>query len=132
MFTAALDPIACNQGTDSFQNVYQWLLKRTNNGKYNNLLNFFRLIRNTIHNNGVYVDINNQKQMIYHKGKTYNFEHAKPVKNDDLYKLLFTEIPTDLISMIEETINSNAVSQVPLIKDPMPPYGLILPLKSFI
>jgi hypothetical protein len=47
LFTTTIDPMACNEGTDKFSNISEWLLKQLNKKEqYENLLKFFALIRN--------------------------------------------------------------------------------------
>ena len=57
VFLRALDPTACSGGLDNFKNIYislfqSKLAKCPPDGV--KLLDLFRLVRNTIHNNGVY------------------------------------------------------------------------------
>jgi len=58
IFLRAIDPVACNGGTEAFESIYACLLR----SKLSNLppeafelLELIRLVRNTIHNDGVYL-----------------------------------------------------------------------------
>lgn len=53
IFTRAIDPEACRQGTGKFYKVSHWLLNRLDKCEqsYKDLLTLFGLIRNSIHNN---------------------------------------------------------------------------------
>jgi hypothetical protein len=122
LFTRTIDPLACNQGTDSFHNIKDWLLKRLNKKKqYDNLLNLFVLMRNTIHNNGVYLNEKLPRQTISYKGKVYTFENRKVVKYGSANQLLFFEITPDIISMLENIVKSDIIFKGPSIPDPIMP-----------
>jgi hypothetical protein len=56
LFQTAINPNA-KEG-DFFINVYTLLLKTLDKCQYQKLIEFFSLIRNTIHNNGIYVNAN--------------------------------------------------------------------------
>jgi len=62
---------------DSFSNVYKALLGPTskiNKPDYQEFLGFFALIRNTIHNNGKYMNAKNQYVPIEYREKKYEFK----------------------------------------------------------
>jgi hypothetical protein len=104
IFTIVIDREACKQGTGNFNEVYHWLLGRLgkNEQPYENLLIFFGRIRNTIHNNGFYMNIDNPKPppIIYH-GRKYTFEHTKALDlKGGAYRLFILEITPDLITMM--------------------------------
>jgi hypothetical protein len=57
LFLRALDPTACNGGMKEFNSIYDCLFNSklaTAPADGIELLNLLRLVRNTIHNNGVY------------------------------------------------------------------------------
>jgi len=60
IFVKKLDPTACSNGTAEVQSIYNWLLKKLDLQKYETLLELFRLIRNCMHNNGVFTPKNGQ------------------------------------------------------------------------
>lgn len=78
----ALDPSACNNGTAEFKSIYDCLLK----SKLAqcppdsiDLLDLLRLIRNTVHNNGVYFPRTGQDASVSWRGTTYEFQQGFPV-----------------------------------------------------
>jgi hypothetical protein len=52
-------------------NIYQWLLTKLNLWNYLCMLHLLRLMRNTIHNNGVYYHRKNLKEIVSYNGKTF-------------------------------------------------------------
>ena len=122
LFTQTIDPLACNKGTNSFYNIKNWLLNRLNKKEqYDNLLNLFVLIRNTIHNNGVYLSRKVPKQIITYRGKVYTFENRKVVKYGSANQLLFFVMTPDLISMLENIVKSDIIFNGPSMPDPIMP-----------
>lgn len=119
IFTTYLDPTACKKGTDSFKNIYQWFLKKLNKQQYLAILEFFLLLRNTIHNNGVYRNIKEPSKQVSYRDKIFTFEHGKPVLLDNLFNLLFFELTPDLLHMINDIINSVDIIKIDYIEDPI-------------
>ena len=112
----AIDPDACLKGTDSFENIYKTLLKRTNLEKYENVFKLMRLFRNTIHNNSFYFHKNNKDDSVVFRGIEYKFEIGKPI-NFASWDFIIS-IQEDLLSAITEIIKHRIVSSIPLIVDP--------------
>lgn len=118
IFTRALDPNACHKGTDDFMNIYQWLLTKLNLWNYLCMLHLLRLMRNTIHNNGVYYHRKNLKEIVSYNGKTYTFEQGKGVEYGDVWKLLQFQIMPDIKRMMTQMVNTKDISSIPQILDP--------------
>lgn len=80
-FLRAIDPNAGGGSTAAFQNIYQALFKRLDGdfSRWEPLLDLFRMVRNTVHNNGIYIDKQGKDQSVDWDGVTYNFEHENPV-----------------------------------------------------
>lgn len=82
LFLRTLDPTACDGGTGSFKSVYDCLL-RSNLSTYSSesikTLDLLRLVRNTIHNNGVYFARNGRDTPITWRGELYEFRHSTPI-----------------------------------------------------
>jgi hypothetical protein len=116
VFVRAIDPNACNNATDSFQSVYRYLLNQTNTTKYEPLLNLWRLIRNTQHNNGVYIDPRHPQVDIVYKDKTYQFINNTFFKGVDMNLLL--DMSEESRDMIQDIIESEVLSNVTEIIDP--------------
>lgn len=75
-----IDPNACNSGLAAFDNIINWLFARLNpNDDFKQLKELLRLVRNTIHNNGVYRPENNQDKDIVFKNQTYSFKVGQPI-----------------------------------------------------
>ena len=78
----ALDPTACNGGLAEFKSVYECLFKSNLTSSSPDaiaLLDLLRLVRNTIHNNGVYFHPSGNDVTAIWKGNTYAFKQGKPI-----------------------------------------------------
>ena len=73
----SLDPEVCNNSTSEFINIYNCLLSKVGLGDPESkiLFNLLRLIRNTIHNDGVYRNRNSKNELVIYKGIEYYFIH---------------------------------------------------------
>lgn len=79
----AINPTACNNGTADFKSIYDCLI-RTELGlrgtqDWIDMLDLFRLIRNTIHNNGVYVNKFGADAEVTYQGILYRFKHGQKI-----------------------------------------------------
>lgn len=82
LFLKALDPSACNDGMAEFKSIYDCLFRSKLATSYPEgivLLDLLRLVRNTIHNNGVYFDPQGRDVSLIWKGQTFDFKQTKPV-----------------------------------------------------
>ena len=84
-FLRALDPNACRSATAAFKSIYDCLLgsnqlafPATDKRDAIELLDFIRLIRNLIHNSGVYFSEDGCDNEQTYKGTKYKFCHGKP------------------------------------------------------
>jgi hypothetical protein len=82
IFLRALDPCACNGGMAEFKSIYDCLF----NSKLatapidgTQLLDLLRLVRNTIHNNGVYFNPRGGNVTLNWQGHTFEFKQGAPV-----------------------------------------------------
>jgi len=78
----ALDPTACNNGTAAFKSIYDCLLKSRLSrcpSDSIDLLDLLRLMRNTVHNNGIYFHRSGQDASATWKGTVYEFKQGLPV-----------------------------------------------------
>jgi len=81
IFLRELDPEVSEYATYSFYNIHKDLKdKITFPANSDELLKLLRLVRNTVHNNGVYFDKHRNNEQVIYKGKTYDFHHGQPVK----------------------------------------------------
>jgi len=117
LFLRALDPIACNQGMAEFKSIYECLFKTKLkcipiDGIL--LLDFLRLVRNTIHNNGVYYHKNGDNVSITWEGDKFDFQQGIPVDfvtwellirmTDALHNLLFIVVTDSNLKAISTKI----------------------------
>ena len=123
IFLRVLEPNACNSGTGPFKNVYEFLLGP-------NLLNFqdderpfaielinlSRLLRNLIHNSGVYFSNDGRNEIASYKGKIYTFRHGKPI--DFMYWEFLLEITDDIHKLLGKVISHPRIEGIPHILDP--------------
>lgn len=82
LFLRSLDPTACDGGMGPFKSVYDCLFSShlsTPPHEGIELLDLLRLIRNTIHNNGVYFDRNARDATVTWRGRSYQFKQSAPV-----------------------------------------------------
>ena len=119
-FSFGLDPIACDKGTAEFKRIYEHLLKILNIENYANLLKLLRLIRNTIHNNGVYFDRRGRDECVEYDGAIYKFEVGKPVELGDVWQLFLFNLVPDILKMVIHIVNSNEIIRKARIIDPFP------------
>ncbi len=117
----AIDPGSCKNGTAEFESIYKHLLgeiqvPRPQREQYVDLLNFWREIRNIIHNNGVYFHASGQDKTGVYKGVGYILEHGKGV-NFITWPFLFF-IVEDVHQMVIDVVESHAISSVAVIDDP--------------
>jgi hypothetical protein len=95
-----------------FHAISQRLLKVSTCQKYQDLFEVMRLIRNTIHTNGVYRPQKPENRQISYGGRTFTFEVGKTLDwmGDD-----FPEWAAEQLSVAMECIvSSQAVASVPL------------------
>jgi len=82
LFLRALDPVACNGGMAEFKSIYDCLFSSklaTAPTDGTQLLDLLRLVRNTIHNNGVYFSPRVSNVTLNWQGQTYEFRQGVPV-----------------------------------------------------
>jgi len=82
LFLRALDPGACNNGMAEFKSIYDCLFSSKLRAVPSDgivLLDLLRLVRNTIHNNGVYFHPSGNDASIIWSGETFEFRQGIPV-----------------------------------------------------
>ena len=117
IFVRAIDPVACENGTAEFQSIYKWLLKKTQQQKYNDLLELWRLIRNCQHNNGTYFSVKDPHKVIFYEGENYEFKHGEVVTFVDMDLLL--SLTKDVKKMLDDVIQSEPLVSISRITDPV-------------
>ena len=109
----AIDSTSCSGGTAEFKSIYDTLLNSKLSVKPEDsieLLDLLRLVRNTIHNNGVYFHRNGSNQTINYKGVQYNFTIGVPV--DFVTWEFLTSISKDLITLLDKIFRDQNVSSI--------------------
>lgn len=115
-YVKSLDSTACNNGTAEFKSIYSWLLKRVNLQNHENLLDLLRLIRNTIHNNGVYFHKSGISETITYNAKIYNFNIGQPI--DFVTWDFIFEVIEKVEELIVNIVKTNEISSIIQIIDP--------------
>lgn len=119
-FLLNLDPNALSGKRDSFYDVYTCPLKRVKKTQYQEFIRFFSLIRNTIHNNGMYVKATKRYDSIEYRGKKYEFKHKEIVNyRGGAPKLLLLQITPDVIDMMEDIILNSELIEIDSIPEPL-------------
>lgn len=117
LYVRALDPEACDQGAGEFYNIKTWLLTTVNRRDLEAYFDLLRLVRNTIHNNGTYLDRRGRNQTVVWQGVTYEFEHGKAPRFVQWNFLLaqFAQLPDHLSALVE----ASPLREVGFINDPV-------------
>jgi hypothetical protein len=107
-----VSPGACNNAAGNFKNIYEHLLSKNkfNLPNYMPLLDLWRNMRNTIHNNGKFYPENQQDCEVPYKEVTYKFEVGK-VPQFLTWDLLLNLIP-DVKDMLLSVVNSNDLTRL--------------------
>lgn len=108
LYVRALDPEACSKGSAQFKSLYEWLLKRTGLQAYASLLDLWRNIRNTLHNNGLFVPLSGKDATVTYKGTTYDFRVGKP--NDFVTTDLMVNLLPDMREFLVALLTSKEIS----------------------
>lgn len=113
IFLRAIDPLACSGGTEAFESIYTCLLR----SKLSNpppeafeLLELIRLVRNTIHNDGVYLHKKGSDDVVTYKGVDYAFHNGKPIQFVTWEFLLM--LATDLQNLFAEIISDKVMAEI--------------------
>lgn len=119
----SLDPVVCNNSTGPFENIYTCLLGSSQLNLPQNdkaaalaMLNFIRLIRNLIHNDGVYYSKDGQDTFETYKGVRYDFYNGKPVGFVTWNLLL--DLIQDVLQLLKRVINDGKIATQNQIIDP--------------
>jgi hypothetical protein len=115
-----IDPNACGKGTSNFESIYKWLLRKLQiaNPNNENLLDLCRVIRNSIHNGGIYCPANPNYEYvkIEYCGTMYEFKNGKPV--DFLFWPFLILITNHIVDLFINTVSSSEMETHVHIPDP--------------
>lgn len=118
----ALEPGALNGATVSFPRVFKYLceqcLSRPQGWQSElDLLKFFGIIRNLIHNNGFFVSPSGTDEFVSFGGCEYHFRHRGHA--DFLHFETIISISDALLPFLEAVVSHPAVVALPPIEDPV-------------
>jgi len=99
----------------NFSSLYKTFLADLNLEQYVNLLKIWGYLRNTIHNNGIFLPFDGQDQIIEYQGTTFKFENGKQ-HNVQRWEMLALLIG-DFCEMVSHIIESEKVSSIKEIPD---------------
>lgn len=114
----ALDPSKNKDGKAEFANIYKFIFARLNLHKYNDLFDILRLIRNTNHNNGMFIPVRSGNLSITYKGRTFDFkenklvEYLNQVDNSNLYYFL-----DEILLFLNELFNHSDILAITKIEE---------------
>lgn len=113
IFLRAIDPDACKSGTGTFETIYTCLLRFKLSyppPESFELLELIRFVRNTIHNDGIYLHKNGQDTVVIYKGVNYAFNNGKPI-NFVTWEFLLM-VATDIQNLIAVIVSNNVVADI--------------------
>lgn len=108
----AIDKTACKNATAEFKSIYEHLIRTqlSLSNDWCDLLDLWREVRNTIHNNGVYFPKNGYDKTISYKGKTYQFLNGKKI--DFITWDMFVELLEEARMFLGDIIDHPKVSGI--------------------
>lgn len=117
VYVRALDASACDNGLVVFQRIYSWLLNRLDLTAFLPMLDFWRNLRNTMHNNGLFLPRAGKNVHVRYQGKKYAFEVGKPCAflNDAVTVMLASDVHPLLVAVVE---SAPLLSVAKLIPEP--------------
>lgn len=127
IFLRAVDPVACRGATTTFDSIYKSLLgskqlnfPAANRQTAEKLLDFVRLVRNLIHNDGVYFDEDGNDKTATYRGVQYQFHHGKPV--DFVHWDLLLNLADDIRQLLVKVISHPRIATQAEVTDPFMAY----------
>ena len=116
IYVKTIDEDVYKKMQGQFKSIYGWLFKKLNLQATNvELLDLFRNIRNTMHNNGLFFPTSGNDQTIIHKGITYKFEVGKP--NNFVTTELIVDLTPDLINLVENVVQASPLVNIGHIQE---------------
>lgn len=116
IFLRNIDPEVHKNSRGEFKKIYDTLFEKIGFQKYIPLLDLFRHIRNTIHNNGIFMPTDYENKQVKYKGKVYNFQDGKVQLNTSWADILF--LVDETIGMMKELLDNPEISRKPDMIDP--------------
>lgn len=102
--------------TDNFTTIFRKLIQEFNmNTEYIKVFSILTNIRNTIHNNGVFVDHNERNYRIEYKSYTYIFNHNCAIK--DVFISNLNDLYRGVVNFLKELISNERIKKIYFIED---------------
>lgn len=125
IFLRSIAPLACHGATTEFKAVYECLFRTHLAGfaKAIPLLDLLRMLRNTVHNNGVYFHKSGKDAVCEYKGVSYKFPIGRPVEFATW--LLVADLLGDAVELLNDVVSSPQISGIagPLVDPYSHPSG---------
>lgn len=98
----------------SFSSLNKTFLEELNLDQYVNLLRIWGNLRNTIHNNGIFLPFNGKDQIIEYHNTKFKFENGKQhtIQGWKMYSLLVRDL-TDMVTSIVDSDDVSAIKEIP-------------------
>ena len=116
--SVTIDPDANNSGQGEFCNIYMFVFSRLNLRQYIPLFDILRLLRNTVHNNGLFLPANRRDRTITFDGIDYDFTvdelapYLNQVDNSNLYYFL-----DQILICLKELFSDPTILAFPQIRE---------------
>jgi len=101
--------------TISFSSLYKSFLADLNMEQHIDLLRIWGNLRNTIHNNGIFLPFDGEDQIIKYHGNTFTFENGK--QHDVIGWEMYALLVGDLCEMVSSIVESKEISSIKEIPD---------------
>lgn len=119
----ALNPTAAKNGTAELKSIYERLIRTEldlpDGQGWIDMLDLFRFLRNTLHNNGVNFHKSIADITITYRGRAYQFMHGQQV--DFVYWDLCLSFSDDAINLVITILAHPRVVALPFTQDPFAP-----------
>lgn len=102
--------------SDNFYNIYTSIIDEFNmNNDYRVVFSILSKIRNTLHNNGVYIDKCQKSHNIEYKGYTYKFNHNYAIK--DVWISNLNDLYRGVVVFLKDLFNEEKIRNISFIGD---------------
>jgi hypothetical protein len=109
-----IKPEACNNGSGDFKGIYDCLFTEINTKELIEIFDIARMLRNTIHNNGRYINRAEKDSPIFNfRGRTIQFIHGKVIEDATTFGL---ELIDEVLDASHEIIYSPILKSINKLK----------------
>ena len=118
LFLRALDPVACYGGMAEFKSIYDCLFSSklaAPPADGTELLDLLRLVRNTIHNNGVYFNPHSADVTLSWQGQTFEFRQGAPV--DFVTWEFLIQVSDSLRILLRQVVGDTSLRNITVVID---------------